>query len=195
MWFMRSRRPQLPVAHHEELQLPVADLNQTHWKNIRWTDLTERVSRIVEGSGVREGYVVVQTQHTTTMTRRFLELRRPFSRLCINETERGLVRHDMPYSMVLMLKILKFVVVHLEERRWRHDRESRLAALPNEPKNAASHILNFLFGRVSETLIVHGGKVRLGRWQRVIFFDFDPLGREQQGILHRTVEVQVVGVR
>ena len=114
MWFWGSRQPQLPVAHHEVIQLAVAELNQTHWNNIRWQDLTETIRGVVARSGVREGYVVVQTQHTTTMINRFRELGGPFSRLCINETERGLVRHDLPYSMVLFLKMLKLVVVKLE---------------------------------------------------------------------------------
>lgn len=194
MWLF-TRRPRLPASHFEELQLPVARLWRTHFTNIRWCDLTPLVLAAVERSGVSEGFVTIQTMHTTTMIRRLLGFGGPFSRLAINESERGLVRHDLPLLLRALFAGVKLVVMLMHGQRWRHDREKRLRALVNEPRNAESHVLSFLFGRVSETLIVHRGVARIGKWQRVLFFDFDPLGREQQGILHRTVEIQVAGVR
>ncbi len=69
---------------------------------------------------------------------------------------------------------------------YRHDDFSQRAAVPpDEPANGHAHC-QALFLRASETLGVAGGRLRLGRWQRVFLVELD-------GPRTRTAAVTVLG--
>jgi secondary thiamine-phosphate synthase enzyme len=123
---------------------------------MEFVDITALVADCVLCSGITDGMVNVQTSHTTTA-------------IVVNEHE-PLLHQDM-------MKLL---------RRWaprgdyRHDDfDSRTVNLaPDERVNGHSHARALLLG-TSETLNVAGGRIRLGRWQRIFFVELDgPRTRE-----------------
>lgn len=48
--------------------------------------------------------------------------------------------------------------------------------------NGHSHILQMLIGASSETIPVSGGKLLLGRWQRILLIELDSRRRREVGI-------------
>lgn len=69
-------------------------------------------------------------------------------------------------------------------REWLADRAPRAAGYLHREGNADSHIKTALVGP-GVTLIVSGGRLRLGRWQRVFLCEFD-------GPRTRRVEAQLL---
>lgn len=182
-------------AYLERIDLSPEDLSQTTVRDIRWTNLTDRIQKIVASSGVQAGLVVIQTLHTTTMIR---EGGLAGSLIRINESEDGLAQTDIPRSLRLLARLLQFVMKRGTRlglvRIWQHDRPERLEAMPGEPANAVSHLLATIFGNASATLVVDNGKIALGTWQQILFYDLDVYGGDH-GVMRkrRTVIVQVVG--
>lgn len=120
-------------------------------------DLTERVEAFVRASGLRAGWVNVQTRHTTTG-------------LCVNENE------------PLLLGDLVALLERLAPRGtglYAHDELERRAFVPpDERPNGHAHAKALLL-RAAETLNVADGRLQLGRWQRVLLLDCDgPRDRE-----------------
>ena len=130
-----------------------------------FVDLTERVLREVRASGIRDGFVNVQTRHTTTA-------------VVINENE------------PLLLDDLREMLERLVPAHggYRHDCfEVRTVNLtPGERVNGHAHARAFTLGS-SETLNIVGGQVQLGRWQRILLVELDG-GRE------REVSLAVLGI-
>lgn len=155
-------------THFEELKIDTHDLMKTAVPNIGWLNITSEVVRTVAYSCVRDGIVIVQSNHTT-------------AGILLNESEEGLIAHDLP-------KLLSALVP--EEGDYKHDDAGRLLTLPpGEPKNGPGHMRTML-GAKSEILrIVHDSKIILGSWQSILFFDFDPLSHPG-----RIVAMQVLGL-
>ncbi|OGZ07766.1 MAG: hypothetical protein A3D65_01545 [Candidatus Lloydbacteria bacterium RIFCSPHIGHO2_02_FULL_50_13] len=142
------------------------ELQSTIVPRVKWKDITSEVTRAVSRSKVREGFVIVQSRHTTTA-------------LILNENEEGLVTVDIP-------RLLERVCpdgVHA------HDREERLNAMLNEPANGVSHLRSVILSGIPP-LVISNHKIQFGTWQSVIFYDFDPENHPS-----RTVVVQVLGIR
>jgi secondary thiamine-phosphate synthase enzyme len=118
---------------------------------LEFIDLTDEIEKILEGSGVRNGTVNIQTLHTTTA-------------IIINERE------------PLLIEDMKAMLDSLAPRdaRYRHDDfQIRTVNLePDEPENGHSHC-KALFLRASETVNVLEGKLLLGRWQRIFLIELD----------------------
>jgi secondary thiamine-phosphate synthase enzyme len=123
---------------------------------MEFVDITALVADCVLCSGITDGMVNVQTSHTTTA-------------IVVNEHE--------PLLLEDMMKLLK---------RWaprgdygHDDFDNRTVNLaPDERANGHSHARALLLG-TSETLNVAGGRIRLGRWQRIFFVELDgPRTRE-----------------
>ena len=139
-------------------------LNLTTLNTIEFVDLTDDIRNAVLGSRVRNGFVNVQTRHTTTG-------------IVINENE--------PLLLADMVDLLERLGPSTSA--YRHDDFSiRTANLtPDERTNGHAHC-RALFLRASECINIIDGELDLGRWQRIFFLELD-------GPQRRSVSVTVVG--
>ena len=120
------------------------------------TDLTARVEAFLSSAGLEAGWVNVQSRHTT-------------AGICVNENE--------PLLVADLLALLE----RLAPRRagYAHDELHRRPGVgADEPRNGHAHAKALLL-RTAETLNVAGGRLQLGRWQRVLLLELDgPRERE-----------------
>jgi secondary thiamine-phosphate synthase enzyme len=120
-------------------------------------DLTGRLQAWLDETGIRTGSVNVQSLHTTTA-------------VILNEAER------------LLLADVGDLLERLTPYRgpYRHDDFSRRGAAcpPDERANGHAHCRALLLGS-SVAINIAGGRLQLGRWQRVLFVELDgPRTRE-----------------
>ncbi|MFN7944669.1 MAG: secondary thiamine-phosphate synthase enzyme YjbQ [Blastocatellia bacterium] len=131
---------------------------------LQFIDLTDEIVRLVQASGISQGFVNVQTRHTTTA-------------IFINEDE------------PLLLDDFKRTLEQLAPRSvaYRHDDFAiRTANLtPDEKANGHAHC-KALFLRSSETINIINGRPDLGRWQRIFLIELDCAR-------HRTISVMLLG--
>ncbi|HWP47043.1 MAG TPA: secondary thiamine-phosphate synthase enzyme YjbQ [Candidatus Limnocylindrales bacterium] len=132
---------------------------------LQFVDLTDIIIELVEKSQIQNGFVNVQTKHTTTA-------------IVINENE--------PLLLEDMKKILENIVP--QDAVYRHnDFSIRTVNMgPEEYDNGHSHCKAMLL-RASETLNLVNGQIQLGPWQRIFFIELDR-ARE------RTISVMVLGI-
>ncbi len=130
---------------------------------LQFIDLTDDIVAIVENSGVRNGWVNVQTKHTTTA-------------IIVNENE-PLLQEDLR-------SLLESLAPRAGEYQ-HNDFSRRVDIPPDEPANGHSHC-KALFLPMSACVNVADGKVQLGRWQRVFLLELDD-SRE------RHISVMVMG--
>lgn len=134
-------------------------------------DVTDGCKELVDASGVQEGLLSVFSPHTTCAVK-------------INERETCFLE-----DLRLFMETL---VPH--DAYYRHDDHDlrdpeTLAGDPeDEPINGHAHIKQMLLGTASETVPIVGGKLGLGRWQRVMFIELDQSRP-------RCIELQVQGWR
>ena len=112
-------------------------------------DITAEVRSCLAATGIRNGFVVVTSQHTTTA-------------VAINEYE------------VRLLEDVKAFLNRLipPGDNYRHNDIHLRDCPPDEPENAHSHLAAMLLGS-SEVIPVHEGKLVLGRYQSVILLELD----------------------
>jgi secondary thiamine-phosphate synthase enzyme len=146
-------------AYHESIRIETRE-------SLEFTDITERVAECVRYSGIRDGFVNVQTRHTTTA-------------ILVGEHE------------PLLIEDLKRTLEGLAPCKgtYRHDDFSvrTVNVCPDEEKNGHSHC-KALFLRSSECLNIVNGVMDLGPWQRIFLVELD---RARS----RTVSVMIVGER
>jgi len=134
------------AAHVRHLQISVETRER-----FEFVDITSALERIVDGLELREGVVTVYTRHTTTG-------------LLINEHE------------PLLLDDLRTMFERLApaDGPFAHDDFTRrtINLTANERKNGWAHCRAALL-RTSESIPVADGRLTLGRWQRVLFVEFD----------------------
>jgi secondary thiamine-phosphate synthase enzyme len=123
---------------------------ETH-RPIEFVDLTGTLAAAVQGLGLLDGVVTLQTRHTTTG-------------ILVNEHEPGLLE-DLE-AMFERLVPASMAYVHDDLGR----RSVNLG--PGERRNGHAHCRAALL-RTSESLPVSDGAITLGRWQRVFLVDFD----------------------
>ena len=123
-------------------------------------DITENVEEIVRDSEIREGHVLVQPLHTTVG-------------IFLNENES---------------RLFEDLVIHLSERvpqikgKYLHDDIAERNCPPDEPLNGHSHIKSAFYSNPSLSLILYGGELQLGEYQRILFAEFDgPCPRKNKG--------------
>ncbi len=118
---------------------------------LQFFDITDRVIELVARSGIENGFVNIQTKHTTTA-------------IIVNEHE------------PLLLEDIKRTLERLVSRRlaYQHnDFKVRTVNLtPDEHENGHSHCQAILL-RTSETLNIVDGAIQLGQWQRIFFIELD----------------------
>lgn len=125
-------------------------------------NITARIKEIVAQSEIKGGSVLVFTKHTTTAVR-------------INEHEERLLED---------IKIFLEKVAP-QDAHYLHDDIQLRDCPPDERINAHAH-LKALCLNASETIPILDGELALGKWQSILFFEFD-------GSREREIIVQVAG--
>lgn len=131
-------------------------------KGIGIYNLTPEILKVLQAANIKNGQVLVFSRHTTTA-------------LAINENEE---------------RLLEDVKVHLrklapENETYLHNDLHLRDVPPDEPENAHSHLMSMMLS-TSEVIPVVDGKLALGTWQSILFFDLD-------GPRTRTVSIQIIG--
>jgi secondary thiamine-phosphate synthase enzyme len=150
---------ELAAAVHQDT------LTVTTGARVEVTDLTEELEGAVRRSGIRDGLAFLQTLHTTTA-------------LVVNENE-ALLREDLA-ALLERLAPAAAPYAHNELHR-------RPDVGVDESPNGDSHCRALLLGH-SATLAVADGRLRLGRWQRLMFLELD-------GPRERSLTLVVMGTR
>jgi secondary thiamine-phosphate synthase enzyme len=125
----------------------------------QFIDITERVLESVQTSGVKNGFAVVFSKHTTAAIR-------------INEAE--------PHLISDMEKLLADVVPHGED--YAHNRYAHAESTNGERPNAHSHCQHLLLG-ASESVPIVEGQLETGQWQRIFLIELDH-ARDREVVVH-----------
>lgn len=121
-------------------------------------DITPDVEKALLESNVLDGYALVYSMHTTCS-------------VVVNEKETGLLA-DLNATMQRLVPALETYLHDDFNIRTENMHEG-------ETKNAHAHLRQILGGRTSEYVPVAEGSLLLGRWQRIMFIEFDrPRERE-----------------
>jgi secondary thiamine-phosphate synthase enzyme len=120
-------------------------------------DLTDRLQRLVADAGLRFGILNVQTLHTTTA-------------IVVNEHE--------PLLLADFQSLLEAAAPN--DGRYQHDDTTTRTVNLTDPERPNGHAhCRALMLPTSACLNVTGGRILLGRWQRVFFVELDgPRERE-----------------
>lgn len=113
-------------------------------KPAEFIDITEEVSKVVARSGIKNGFAILSSRHTTTA-------------LCVNEKCERL-QMDM---MEMFKKIAP------PKNNYKHDLDT-----VDDRANAHSHLMSLLL-KTNEMAQIDNGKVSLGNWQRIFFIELD----------------------
>ena len=125
----------------------------------QFIDITERVLETVQTSGVKNGFAVVFSKHTTAAIR-------------INEAE--------PHLINDMEKLLANVVPLGDD--YDHNRYAHAESTNGERPNAHSHCQHLLLG-ASESVPIVEGQLETGQWQRIFLIELDH-GRDREVVVH-----------
>jgi secondary thiamine-phosphate synthase enzyme len=127
----------------------------------QFIDLTDRLERLVTESGLLAGILNIQTLHTTTA-------------IIVNEHEPLLL---MDFEALL-------AAAAPADRRYSHDDTAvrTVNVSDGEPPNGHAHCRALLLP-TSVCLNVSGGRILLGRWQRVFFVELDGPRQRQISVL------------
>ena len=144
-------------THHKVISIETEEC-------LQFIDITEKVEEVVKESGIKNGLVNIQTNHTTAM-------------LVLNENEPLLI-DDMKEHLDTLSPIAK---------EYRHDNfEIRTVNMcDDECANGHSHC-KALHLNSSLTLNLLGEEIQFGTWQRVMFIELD---RSRP----RKVQIMVIG--
>jgi secondary thiamine-phosphate synthase enzyme len=126
-------------------------------------NITPEIEKIVATTGISNGQVLVFSRHTTTA-------------LAINENEERLLED---------IKVFLSKLVPESERYLHNDLHFRKNIPEDEPINAHSHLMAMMLNN-SEVIPIVDGKLGLGTYQSVLFFELD-------GARQRTILCQIWG--
>jgi secondary thiamine-phosphate synthase enzyme len=137
-------RPVRGVIYHEAIAIATD-------RAMQFIDVTDRLLAVVARASAVDGVLVVQTRHTTTG-------------ILINEHE-PLLLDDLAAMFERLVPATA---------SYAHDDFSRRTGhlAPYERVNGHAHCRAALL-RTSEMVPILGGRLSLGRWQRVFFVEFD----------------------
>jgi len=132
------------MIYRKELKL------RTH-KSSEIYDVTDKINDVVKESGIQEGLVLIQSKHATTG-------------FVVNENE--------PNALEDIIEYLDKQAPY--DNGYKHDDPSLRKDCPeDEPKNCHAHIKSSCYSQSSITWSVSEGRLELGRYQRVLFQEFD----------------------
>ena len=109
-------------------------------------NVTDRIKELVKSSGIKAGFLVISTLHTTTA-------------VFINEFQAALMA-DVKHFLERLAN---------REHGYLHNCED---CSDCERKNAEAHIRALVLGH-NVTLPIQGGKIPLGQWQSILFAELD----------------------
>ena len=112
-------------------------------------DLMPGIKGATANSGIKNGFVTVTSQHTTTA-------------IAINENEERLVEDVKTFLHRLIPP----------NDRYRHNDIALRDCPPDEPENAHSHLAAMLLGS-SEVIALVDGQLQLGQYQSVMLYELD----------------------
>jgi secondary thiamine-phosphate synthase enzyme len=138
-------------------------INIQTYQGINIYNITPQVESLVASTSIQNGYVLVFSRHTTTA-------------LAVNEDEERLLED---------IKVFLEKMAPLNDRYLHNDLHLRPNIPPDEPKNAHSHLMAMMLNN-SEIIPIVDGKLGLGTYQSILFFELD-------GARQRTVFCQVAG--
>jgi secondary thiamine-phosphate synthase enzyme len=118
-------------------------------ENIALHDLMPGIRDAVATSGIKNGFVTVTSQHTTTA-------------IAINENEERLVEDVKTFLNRLIPPADKYL----------HNDIALRDCPPDEPENAHSHLAAMLLGS-SEVIALAEGELVLGQYQSVMLYELD----------------------
>lgn len=150
----------MPVDIGIETSRRCRHLSVVTTRSTEFIDITDRLDALVQASAIDNGVIVVQTRHTTTG-------------LIVNEAEPRLLE-DLAARLACWAPL---------DLPYAHDDLSRRTVNvmgARERRNGHAHCRAALL-RSSETLVVEGGRLCLGRWQRVLFVESD--GPQQRDLV------------
>ncbi len=124
----------------------------------QFIDITERVRKVTEASGLQNGFAVVFCKHTTAAIR-------------INENE--------PHLIEDMEKMLQEMVPAHHD--YAHNRYAHAFSTNGERPNGHSHCQQLLLG-ASEAVPITGGQLVFGQWQRIFLVELDH-GRHREVVV------------
>jgi secondary thiamine-phosphate synthase enzyme len=112
-------------------------------------DLMPGIKDAIANSGIKNGFVTVTSQHTTTA-------------IAINENEERLVEDVKTFLNRLIPP----------NDRYLHNDIALRDCPPDEPENAHSHLAAMLLGS-SEVIALVEGQLQLGQYQSVMLYELD----------------------
>nr|WP_208341387.1 secondary thiamine-phosphate synthase enzyme YjbQ [Aetokthonos hydrillicola]MBO3461465.1 YjbQ family protein [Aetokthonos hydrillicola CCALA 1050]MBW4584896.1 secondary thiamine-phosphate synthase enzyme YjbQ [Aetokthonos hydrillicola CCALA 1050]MDR9898072.1 secondary thiamine-phosphate synthase enzyme YjbQ [Aetokthonos hydrillicola Thurmond2011] len=131
-------------------------------ESINIYNITPQIQDLIDSTAIKNGQVLVFSRHTTTA-------------LAINENEERLLED----VKVFLRKLAPESASYLH-----NDLHLRIVP-PDEPMNAHSHLMAMILS-TSEVIPIVEGKLGLGTYQSVLFFELD-------GPRKRTVSCQISG--
>ena len=144
-------------------------------------DVTDRVQGVLRKSGIRNGILVVFSQHTTCS-------------VMIQEAADDVNYWNTELLMQDLVNVLeKIIPTCRTEGQYLHPGPKHIVAaagrneLPWWSLNTDAHLRSVMMGR-SESIPIVEGEMTLGEFGRIYFADFDQVRARQ-----RTVRVQIVG--
>ena len=132
-----------------------------------FVDITKRVIDVVEESQVSDGMVCVFSRHTTAAVT--IQENEP---LLINDMS-GLVERLAPRTARYGHNDFSIRTVHMDD---------------DECPNGHSHCQHILIGN-SETIPIVGGKLALGKWQKIFVVELDDSKKVPREILVQTMGI------
>lgn len=148
---------------------------------VSFHDVTDRVIEQVDSSGIKNGIVLVFSQHTTCS-------------VIIQETSHDTNYYGTEFLLQDTVNIFnRLIPTALTEGEYLHPGPKHIADAESRGEsawmslNVDGHLRSLLLGR-SESIPVLDGALQLGEFGRIFFADFDQI-RERD----RVVRVQIVG--
>lgn len=133
-------------------------------------NITSSIKNIIENSKITEGHVLIQPMHTTIG-------------IYLNEGEKLLFED--------LIKHLDNQAPQTKEK-YKHNNIPERNCSPDEPENAHSHIKAALYSNPLLSLILHQGKLQLGKYQKILLAEFDgPCPRKHKE--KRTYTISILG--
>jgi len=127
-------------------------------------NITPQIEEFIASTEIKNGQVLVFSRHTTTA-------------LAINENESRLLED---------VKVFLQKLAPSSDKYLHNDLHLRGEIPPDEPMNAHSHLMAMMLSN-SEVIPIVNGKLALGTYQSVLFFELD-------GARKRTVFCQISGI-
>lgn len=163
------------TVHHEAHRVQ-SDLNVT------FHDVTKQVAGAVANAKVRNGIVVVYSQHTTCS-------------VMLQEESHDATYHGTKFLLQDLVNVFEKIIPRCQyEGQYLHPgREHIEHAVDNLNEEAVwslntdAHLRSCLIGR-SESIPIVDGKLELGEFGQIYFIDFDTVRARQ-----RVVHIQVLG--